>query len=69
MRNRPTEKRNLQDIGAQVLVTDGAILEATAVARPSRRREGDIFAGMRNALFFSIIIWAGLIIVGVLIFG
>jgi len=56
-------------MGNRVLVTDGAMLEETAIAGPSPRREGDIIAGLRMGLFLSAIIWAVLIILGVFIFG
>ena len=69
MRSRPTKIQNPRHIGARVLVTDGAMLEETAVARPSRRREGDIVAGRRTRLFLSAMIWGGWIIAGVLIFA
>ena len=68
MRNRPSKKSNPRQIGNQVLVTDGAMLDDTAVANPSPRRQGDIVAGLRTRLFLSAMIWAGWIIVGIYIF-
>ena len=56
-------------MGNRILVTDGAMLEETAMAEPSHRREGDIIAGLRMGLFLSAIMWAVLIILGVLFFG
>ena len=68
MRNRPTKKPISRQIGHRILVTDGTTLDETAVAKPSRPREGDIVAGLRTGLFLSAIIWAGLIIAAVYIF-
>ena len=56
-------------MGNRALVTDGVMLEETAMAQPSHRREGDIVAGLRTGLFLSAIIWAVLIILSILIFG
>ena len=69
MGNRSLGKPNPRQMGNRVLVTDGVMLEETAIAEPSRRREGDIVAGLRTGLFLSAIIWAVLIILSVLIFG
>ena len=69
MGNRPIGKPNPRQMGNGVLVTDGVMLEETAIIEPSHRREGDIVAGLRAGLFFSAIIWAVLIILAVLIFG
>jgi hypothetical protein len=55
-------------MGNHVFVTGGVMLEETALAEPSRRREGDIVTGLRTGLFLSAIIWAVLIILAVLIF-
>ncbi len=68
MGNRPIGKPNPRQMGNRVLVTDGVMLEDTAMAQPSHRREGDIIAGLRMGLFLSAIMWAGLIILSVLIF-
>ncbi len=69
MGNRPIGKPNPRQMGNHVLATDGVMLEETALAKPSPRREGDIVAGLRTGLFLSAIIWAVLIILSVLIFG
>ena len=69
MGSRPNSKPNSRQMGNRVLVTDGAMLEETAVADLSRRGGGDILEGLRMGLFLSAIIWAGLIILGVFIFG
>ena len=69
MGNRPSRKPKPRHMGNRVLVTDGVMLEETAVAAPSRQREEDAVAGLRTGLFLSAIIWAVLIILSVLIFG
>lgn len=69
MGNRPIGKPNPRQMGNRVLATDGVMLEETALAKPSHRREGDIVAGLRTGLFLSAIIWAVLIILSILIFG
>ena len=69
MGSRPSRKPNPGHMGSQVLVIDGAMLEETAVADFSRRGGGDIIDGLRMGLLLSAIIWAGLIILGVFIFG
>ena len=67
-RNRyrnPTARKS----GDSALVTDTAILTDTAAVEALGSREGDVILGLRVGLTISAALWAGMIILGLLIFG
>ena len=59
----------VRESGDSVLVTDTAILTDTVFSEALGPREGDIILGLRVGLAISVALWAGMIILGLLVLG